>query len=105
MPQMPMTSFHDLTTAQLKDVLQLKERIEFLQEKLSGLQGGSEPAASAPTQGKRVVSAATKKKMAAAQQARYAKQEAPVASPTPASKKSTPATAAPRKRTFSPETK
>ena len=69
-----MASLHDLTTAQLKQAVQIREQIESLQEKLDALLGGTSPkTSSAPTKGKRTVSAATKKKMAAAQQARYAK--------------------------------
>ena len=68
-----MPSFHDLTTAQLKQAVQIREQIESLQEKLDALLGGTTSSSPAPTKGKRFVSAATKKKMAAAQQARYAK--------------------------------
>lgn len=71
-----MPSFQDLTTAQLKQAVQIREQIESLQEKLYALLGGS---SSTPTKGKRVVSAATKRKMAAAQQARYAKLKSPEA--------------------------
>ena len=70
-----MPTVHDLTTVQLKQAVQIREQIESLQEKLNVLLGGS----SSPTKGKRTVSAATKKKMAAAQQARYAKLKSPEA--------------------------
>ena len=67
----PMASFHDLTTAQLKQAVSIREQIESLQEKLDTLLGGTAPTTSGPTKGKRVMSAATKRKMAAAQQARW----------------------------------
>ena len=95
-----MATFHDLTTTQLTQAVQIKEQIEALQERLDALLGGTTPA---PTNGQRTVSAATKKKMASAQQARYAKPKA-VPSYT-ISKKAGPAKAAPTKRQFSPETK
>ena len=59
-----MTNLHDLTTDQLRQVLHLKERIEFLQGLLSSLRGGV-----APTMKKKVGRAkksevvATKKRM------------------------------------------
>ena len=95
-----MALFHDLTTTQLKQAVQIREQIESLQEKLAALLGGS---ASTPAKGKRVISAATKRKMAAAQQARYAKVKDTTTKASP--KKSAPATAAPKKRKVSPETK
>ena len=94
-----MPSFQDLTTAQLKQALQMREQIESLQQKLNALLGGTSPTSSAPTKGKRTFSAATRKKMAAAQQARYAKlKEAP-------SKAVAPVNAAFKKKVMSPEAK
>ncbi len=73
-----MPTFHDLTTAQLKQAVQIREQIESLQEKLDTLLGGAGPVAKAkqiPGQPKarRKFSAATIEKMRAAQRARYAK--------------------------------
>jgi len=98
-----MANFHELTTAKLKQAVQLREQIESLQEKLDALLGGGASTPSAPTgpraKGRRAMSPATKKKMAAAQQARWAKirgEAAPVkaAKKAPAAK----AAAAPKKR-------
>ena len=100
-----MATFHELTTAQLKQAVQIREQIEALQEKLDALLGGTAQTSSGPTKGKRVVSAATKKKMAAAQQARYAKLKTLEAPTKTAAKKSAPATAAPKKKVMSPEAK
>lgn len=95
-----MATFHDLTTTQLKQAVQIREQIDSLQAKLDAVLGGSSPT---PTKAKRTMSAATKKKMAAAQQARYAKlKEAPSKT---VSKKTAPTKSAPKKREFSPETK
>ena len=103
-----MASFHDLTTAQLRQAVQIREQIESLQGKLSALLGGSSPAtktSQGPTRGKRTLSAATKKKMAAAQQMRWAKTKGasstkvapkPAQSAKPASK---------NRKAFSPETR
>ena len=85
-----MATFHELTTTQLKQAVQIREQIESLQEKLDALLGGTAPAASAPAKSKRTMSAATRKKMAAAQQARYAKLKASPAPAKTSSKKSTP---------------
>ena len=95
-----MATFQDLTTAQLKQAVQIREQIESLQEKLSELLAGASPDS---TKDKRTMSAATKAKMRTAQQARRAKiKEAPAKA---ASKKAAPANDPPKKREFSPETK
>ena len=92
-----MASFHHLATAQLKQAVHIREQIESLQAKLDTLLGGAAPKAKVGrSKGARTVSAATKKKMAAAQQARWAKTKgAPVKAP---------ANVAPKKRgTITPE--
>lgn len=68
-----MASFQDLTTAQLKQALQIREQIESLREKLDALLGGA-GSSSTPKKkvGKRTMSPATIEKMRAAQQARWA---------------------------------
>ena len=38
-----MATFHDLTSAQLKQAIQLREQIEVLQAKLNALLGGTAP--------------------------------------------------------------
>ena len=97
-----MASFHDLTTAQLKQAVQIREQIESLQAKLNALLGGAAPIKTkvGRATGKRTLSAATKKKMAAAQQARWASIKGK-ASP----KKPAPAKASPKKKVMSPEAK
>ena len=73
-----MPTFHELTTAQLKQALHLREQIEALQGKLSTLLGGtaattaSKQKVSRP-KGRRTMSAAGRAKIAAAQKARWAK--------------------------------
>ena len=71
-----MVSFHDITTDQLRQMLHLKERIEFLQGVLSSLRGGAARATATKKKvarkGKRSMSPETIEKMRAAQQARWA---------------------------------
>jgi hypothetical protein len=85
---MPKTS--ELSTSQLRQALQLREQIESLQERLEALLGGSaSPAkssakvkAAAPAAPKRrTMSAATRAKMRAAQQARWGAVKAEETSP------------------------
>ena len=62
----------DLTVSQLKRAAAIKERIEALNKELRGILGA--PAAPrSPPKKKRTMSAATKKQIAAAQKARWAK--------------------------------
>ena len=75
-----MATFHELSTGQLRQALQLREQIESLQQKLSAILGGKSPAPAEKTKakkgqqaGKRLISAEARAKMAAAQQARWAK--------------------------------
>ena len=75
-----MATFHELSTAQLRQALQLREQIEALQQKLGSILGGKEspPAASKKGKqgrpaGKRTVSPEARAKIAAAQQARWAR--------------------------------
>ena len=101
-----MPSFHDLTTVQLKQAVQIREQIDSLQEKLAALMGGAAPVKPGTANAKRTMSAATKKKMATAQQARYAKLRGVPAAPAKTDSKETASVKpTPKKRTFSPETK
>ena len=75
-----MATFHELSTGQLRQALQLREQIESLQRKLSAILGGKSSAPVGETKGeksrqagKRLISAKARAKMAAAQQARWAK--------------------------------
>lgn len=102
-----MASFHDLTTAQLKQAVQIREQIESLQEKLDALLGGSSTSTKkqkvSRTKGKRTMSPATIEKMRAAQQARWAKingKSSTKAAPVKAALK-----AEPKKKGFSAETR
>ena len=69
-----------LSLDQLKRVVAVKEQIEALESKLAGLLGAPNPAATVAP-GKRSLSAATRAKMAAAHQARWAKIRAGKAAP------------------------
>ena len=75
-----MATFHELSTSQLRQALQLREQIESLQQKLSAILGGKPSAPAEETKGKkgrsagkRTVSAEARAKIAAAQHARWAK--------------------------------
>jgi len=59
--------------AQLRRALELKEKIEALESELNGILGNSSevPEASGPRRGKKRFSLATRRKMAAAQRARW----------------------------------
>ena len=87
-----MATLHELTTAQLRQALQLREQIETLQHKLDSLLGGGSTSApkakvSAPVK-KRTMSAAGRAKIAAAQKARWAKTKAtPAKAPAKAATK------------------
>ena len=90
-----MATFHELSTGQLRQALQLREQIESLQQKLSAILGGKS-AAPAETKGgkgrqagKRLISAEARAKMAAGQQARWAKAKG-TALPAKAAAKATP---------------
>src|SRR5689334_19833631 len=87
----------DLTTNQLKRAAAIKERIDALNRELRAILGQS--ANSEPTPTNRGMSAATKRKIAAAQRARWAKLRR--AKPTTAPAKP----AAKAKRTISPATR
>ncbi len=89
-----MATFHELSTAQLRQALQLREQIEVLQRKLGVLLGGERSASATVAKtkkpvgrpaGKRTMSAAARAKIAAAQKARWAKTKEPAA---PAAKSS-----------------
>jgi hypothetical protein len=78
-----MATFNDLSTSQLRQALDLSEQIDSLQEKLKSLLGGAMPAAkatatpAAETRTRKGMSPATRAKMRAAQQARWAKIKGP----------------------------
>ena len=86
-----MPTFHELSTAQLRQALQLREQIEVLQRKLGALLGGGRSASVAATAktkkpvgrpaGKRTMSAEGRAKIAAAQKARWAKTNETSAAP------------------------
>lgn len=96
-----MPTFHDLTTAQLKQAVQMREQIEALQEKLDALLGGK--SSDTPKKklgrpkGKRTMSAAGRAKIAAAQKARWAKINS-TSSAKASSKKLAPAKPSPTKK-------
>lgn len=91
---------NNLSLGQLKRAVAIKEQIETLQTELAGLLGTPQPAAAAAAAvpGKRTLSAATRAKMAAAHQARWAKLRAAQGAPKAASA----APQAPAKRRLSP---
>jgi hypothetical protein len=71
----------ELTSKQLRRAANLQDKIESLQKELSRLLGGSAKAAngspaSSPAPKKRTMSASARKKIAAAQKARWAKVKA-----------------------------
>jgi hypothetical protein len=75
-----MTKFHELSTAQLKEALQISEEIASLQEKLHAVLGASEPVMKGGKKrgrpqgkAKRTMSPEARAKIAAAQKARWAK--------------------------------
>ena len=101
-----MATFHDLTTAQLKQAVQMREQITSLREKLDALLGGSSITTTKKVgrpKGKRTMSVATIEKMRAAQQARWAGikgKSSNKAAPAKATAKD-----APKKKVMSPEAK
>jgi hypothetical protein len=73
-----MSNIRDLTVAQLKRAIELREQIEDLQEQLASIGGGSRlgrpPGAAKPAKkGKRRMSVAGRARIAAAARARWAK--------------------------------
>ena len=88
----------DLTITQLKRAAAIKEQIETLNKELRGLLGASAKSGAAP-KNKRTMSAATKKKIAASQKARWAnpRRGNPTTPTKPAAKA--------KKKTVSPATK
>ena len=92
-------SLHDLTINQLKRAAAIKEQIDALNKELRSLLGGPATPRKAPKK-KQTMSAAVKRKIAAAQKARWAKlrrAKAATRSVKPAAKAS--------KKTVSPATK
>jgi hypothetical protein len=85
---------NDLSTSQLREALQLSEQIDTLQQRLQSLLGGAAapapskagPATATSTRTRKGMSPATRAKMRAAQQARWAKiKGSPSSEPEPAS--------------------
>jgi hypothetical protein len=73
-----MTNLQSLTVAQLRKVVAIKEQIETLTAELASMTEGDAPAAGAsPQRRRRKMSAATRARMAAAQQKRWAKVKGP----------------------------
>ncbi len=102
-----MPLFQDLTTTHLRQALQIREQIEFLQDKLEALLGGSGATTTVKKKvgrpaGKRTMSAATIEKMRAAQQARWAPLKS---SPAKAAAVSKPKVAPKKKTGMTPEGK
>ncbi len=89
----------DLTINQLKRAAAIKERIEALNKELRSILGVSAKSGAAPRK-KRTMSAATKRKIAAAQKARWVN----LRRANPATQSVTPAVKA-KKKTVSPATK
>lgn len=75
-----MAAFHNITTAQLRQVLALRERIEFLQARLASIRGETVPAPTKRKAGrpkdKRTVFPKARAKIGAAQKAWWAKTKA-----------------------------
>ena len=71
-----MTTFHDLTAAQLRHVIHLKERIEYLQGLLARLRG----TATKKKVGTRTASPGTRAKVVTGQKVHQAKKKGSVAS-------------------------
>ena len=89
-----MPTFHELSSVQLRQALQLREQIETLQHKLSAILGEApakaSPAKAAraadPVKRKRTLSAEGRARIGAAAKARWAKVKA---TPAPAAKRAT----------------
>lgn len=78
-----MTTFSHLSSQQLRRIADLKEQIESLETQLSSLTGETPaPVEQASPSGKRVMSAAAKARIAAAQRARWAKVRAAKGEPS-----------------------
>ena len=58
-----MVTFHDLTTAQLKQAVKIREQIEALQAKLDALLGNREPKAKSTNPGAKRTKAAERRKV------------------------------------------
>ena len=68
-----MTQLLNLTTAKLRRIIALKQQIEKLQARLEALAGGASAPLGRPPKKKWTMSAAARRKIAAAQRARWAK--------------------------------
>ena len=81
-----MTSLQNLTVAQLRQVISIKEKIEALEAELAAVTGG-EVAAPAGPRARRGMSAVGRARIAAAQRARWAKVKAGKDEPAPKKKR------------------
>jgi hypothetical protein len=90
----------DLTVNQLKRAAAIKEHIEALNKELRGILGGSTKSGAAPKK-KGTMSGAVKKKIAAAQRARWAS----LRRANPATRSAKPAAKAKKKKAFSSATR
>lgn len=68
-----MTELINLSTDKLKRILALKQQIEKLSAQLQALAGNAAPITAHPARKQRIISAAARRKMAAAARARWAK--------------------------------
>jgi phage protein D len=86
-----MTNLHDLTVAELRKVVAIKEQIEALQSELDSVAGSvaevPEPAANGRRKKRRHMSAAARARIGAAQRARWAKARKAARAAAPAKKK------------------
>lgn len=90
-----MNSIADLSVKQLRQVVNLKEKIEALEKKLNQLTGSTaKPVAAEAPKKRRKMSAAGKARIAAAQKARWAEYKAAKQGVKPAKKKFTMSAAA-----------
>ncbi len=81
-----MTELQNLTVAQLRKVVSIKEQIEGLEADLTAIIGDG-AARSQPPSGPRRVSAAGRARIAAAQRARWAKMKGATSQPSPKTKR------------------
>ena len=76
-----MTQLLNLTTAKLRRIIALKQQIEKLQARLEALASGASAPLGRPAKKKWTMSAAARRKIAAAQRARWAKVKGTTAKP------------------------
>ena len=102
-----MATFHELSTSQLRQALQLREQIETLESKLNALLGGGNGSAGTSakvgrpagrSKGKRTMSPEARERIRAAQQARWAKVKGKSAPAKATTAKAAPTKAQPKAR-------